>query len=140
MNIGIIFQRCIVIAVFTMLCPLTADAASFANGADISWINQQEASGYVFRDSSGVAHDPFALLKNIGINAIRLRVWVNPTGGWSNAADTLYKAKRAAAQGQRIMIDFHYSDTWADPAHQAKPAAWAGHALSQLNTDVYAHI
>ena len=114
-------------------------AASFANGADISWVNQQEASGYVFHDSSGNATDPFVLLKNIGVNAIRLRVWVNPAGGWSNAADVLYKAKRAAAQGQRIMIDFHYSDTWADPGHQVKPAAWSSHTLAQLNNDVYAH-
>ena len=51
----------------------------------------------------------------------------------------LYKAKRAAAQGQRIMIDFHYSDSWADPGQQTKPAAWNGHTLAQLNTDVYNH-
>ncbi|MFZ6845025.1 glycoside hydrolase family 53 protein [Undibacterium sp. RuTC16W] len=139
MRIKTIFQRYITIAVFGIIFPLSGQAASFANGADISWVNQQEASGYVFRDSSGNATDPFVLLKNIGINAIRLRVWVNPSGGWSNAADTLYKAKRAAAQGQRIMIDFHYSDTWADPGHQAKPAAWSSHTLAQLNTDVYAH-
>lgn len=57
-------------------------AASFANGADISWVNQQEASGYVFHDSSGNATDPFVLLKNIGVNAIRLRVWLTqPVAG-----------------------------------------------------------
>ena len=117
----------------------SVSSAQFANGADVGWVSQQESSGYSFYNSSGVKTDPFVLLRNLSINAIRLRVWVNPSGGWNNGADVLYKAKRAAAQGQRIMIDFHYSDTWADPGHQTKPAAWANHTLAQLNNDVYSH-
>lgn len=116
-----------------------AFGASFAKGADVSWVNQEESAGYVFYNSAGVATDPFVLLKNLGTNAIRLRVWVNPSGGWNNGADVLYKAQRAAAQGLRIMIDFHYSDTWADPGQQTKPAAWSGHTYTQLKTDVYNH-
>lgn len=116
-----------------------AQAASFANGADVSWVNQQEAAGYSFYDANGVKTDPFVLLKNKQINAIRLRVWVNPANGWNNGADVLYKAKRAAAQGQRIMIDFHYSDGWADPGQQTKPTAWKTHTLAQLKNDVYQH-
>ncbi len=116
-----------------------SSAASFANGADTSWVSQQESAGYSFYNSSGAKTDPFVLLKNLQVNAIRLRVWVNPSDGWNNGADVLYKAKRAAAQGQRILIDFHYSDTWADPGKQTKPAAWASHTLSQLNNDVYSH-
>ncbi|WP_341676799.1 arabinogalactan endo-1,4-beta-galactosidase [Niveibacterium sp. SC-1] len=119
--------------------PSLAHAATFAQGADVSWVDQQESAGYKFYSSAGVATDPFVLLKNIGVNAIRLRVWVNPSGGWNNGADVLYKAKRAAAQGQRIMIDFHYSDSWADPGQQTKPAAWSSHSYSQLQTDVYQH-
>lgn len=114
-------------------------AATFAQGADVSWVDEEESAGYSFYNSSGTRQDPFLLLKNLGVNAIRLRVWVNPSGGWCDGPDTLYKAKRAAAQGQRIMIDFHYSDTWADPSKQTKPAAWASHSLAQLNTDVYNH-
>jgi arabinogalactan endo-1,4-beta-galactosidase len=114
-------------------------AQTFANGADVGWVSQQESSGYKFYNSAGAQTDPFVLLKNLQINAIRLRVWVNPADGWNNGADVLYKAKRAAAQGQRIMIDFHYSDSWADPGKQNKPAAWASHTLSQLNNDVYQH-
>ena len=113
--------------------------ASFAKGADMSWSDQEEASGYTFHTRSGTKADCFALMKSEGINAVRLRVWVNPSGGWCNGADTLYKAKRAAAQGMSIMIDFHYSDTWADPSHQTVPAAWSGHTLSQLVNDVYSH-
>lgn len=117
----------------------SVSSAQFANGADVGWVSQQEKAGYSFFNSSGAKTDPFVLLKNLSINSIRLRVWVNPADGWNNGADVLYKAKRAAAQGQRIMIDFHYSDTWADPGHQAKPAAWANHTLAQLNNDVYSH-
>ncbi|HEX7641923.1 MAG TPA: glycosyl hydrolase 53 family protein [Burkholderiaceae bacterium] len=117
----------------------TARAATFANGADVSWVDQEESSGYSFENSSGVKTDPFVLLKGLGINAVRLRVWVNPSGGWCNGSDTLYKAKRAAAQGQAIMIDFHYSDTWADPSHQTVPSAWSSHTAAQLSNDVYSH-
>jgi arabinogalactan endo-1,4-beta-galactosidase len=116
-----------------------AHGATFASGADVSWVDQEEAAGHVFRDAAGTTQDPFLLLKNIGMNAIRLRVWVSPAGGWCDAADTLYKAQRAAAQGQRVLIDFHYSDSWADPGQQTPPAAWAGHTVAQLNNDVYQH-
>jgi arabinogalactan endo-1,4-beta-galactosidase len=74
---------------------LSARSATFANGADVSWVSQQESSGYAFYNSSGVKTDPFVLLKNLQVNAIRLRVWVNPSGGWNDGADVLYKAKRA---------------------------------------------
>lgn len=112
---------------------------AYAYGADVGWVDQEEASGYSFYNSSNVKTDPFVLLKNLNVNAVRLRVWVNPAGGWCNAADVLYKAQRAAAQGQRIMIDFHYSDSWADPGQQTLPAAWAKNTLAQLNTNVYSH-
>lgn len=108
-------------------------------GADVSWVSQQESAGYSFYNASGTKTDPFKLLKDLGVNTIRLRVWVNPSGGWCDGADTLYKAKRAIAQGQKVMLTFHYSDSWADPGKQNKPAAWSSHSLSQLNSDVYSH-
>ena len=118
---------------------LPAGAATFAKGADVGWVDQEESAGYVFRDASGTQADPFVLLKARNVNSIRLRVWVNPSGGWNNGADVLNEARRAIAQGQRVMIDFHYSDTWADPSHQAKPAAWASHTVAQLQADIYSH-
>jgi len=127
------------LAALSLAFPLPGRAATFANGADVSWVSQEESSGYSFYSSSGTQTDPFVLLKNLGTNAVRLRVWVNPADGWCNGADVLYKAKRAAAQGMRIMIDFHYSDSWADPGKQTPPAAWANHTVAQLNNDVYAH-
>ena len=119
--------------------PAQTQTGAFANGADVSWVNQEETGGYAFYNANKVKTDPFVLLKNLNVNAIRLRVWVNPANGWCDGADVLYKAKRAAAQGQRIMIDFHYSDVWADPGHQTLPAAWASDTLAQLNTHVYSH-
>ncbi len=125
-------------AMVAFAVPLTAHA-QWASGSDVSWVDQEESSGDKFYNSAGTQTDPFVLLKNLGVNAIRLRVWVNPSGGWCDGADTLYKAKRAIAQGQRVMIDFHYSDSWADPGKQTIPAAWTDHSLTALETDVYQH-
>ncbi|KAL3093837.1 hypothetical protein niasHS_004207 [Heterodera schachtii] len=108
-------------------------------GADISFVTQQEKDGQPFLDSNGKKTDLFALMKSYGMNAVRLRVWVNPAGGWCNKVDTLNKAKRAKAQGMALMIDFHYADSWADPGQQPIPSAWKGHSLEQLVTDVYKH-
>jgi arabinogalactan endo-1,4-beta-galactosidase len=118
--------------------PPPVDSA-FASGADIGWLTQMEASSIKFYDSAGISQDCIQILKGIGINSIRLRVWVNPTGGWCNTADVVAKAVRAKAMGMKILLDFHYSDTWADPGHQTIPAAWTGENLSQLVQSVSAH-
>ena len=78
--------------------------ASFAKGADISWVTQMESAGYKFYNNSGAVEDCFQLMKDKGINAIRLRVWVNPSDGWCNKADLLAKAIRANNLGMKIMI------------------------------------
>ncbi len=99
-----------------------------------------EAQGYIFRNNSGIQKNCMDILKEKGINALRFRVWVNPTGGYCNKKDVLYMAHRADSMGFDIMINFHLSDTWADPGHQTKPAAWATHTITQLDTDVYNHV
>jgi len=109
-------------------------SASFAKGVDISWVTQMEASGYKFYNAAGTQEDLFALMKSLGFNAIRLRAWVNPSGGWNNTADVVAKAIRAKNAGMKILIDFHYSDTWADPGDQNTPAAWASLGLPALIT------
>jgi arabinogalactan endo-1,4-beta-galactosidase len=113
--------------------------SNFAKGADIGWLTEMEAAGKKFYNAAGAEMDCIALLKSLGMNSIRLRVWVNPAGGWNNAADVLAKATRAKNAGMRLMIDFHYSDTWADPGQQAIPAAWAAQTLTELQTSVYNH-
>lgn len=118
--------------------PSTSTTA-FAKGADVSWLTEMENAGKKFYDSNGNAKECMALLKSIGMNAIRLRVWVNPSDGWCNKDDVLKKAVRANKLGMRIMIDFHYSDSWADPSKQTIPSAWQSYSLSQLETAVASH-
>lgn len=111
----------------------------FFKGADVSWLTQMEMAGRKFYNNTGTTQDCMQILKDLGMNAIRLRVWVNPADGWCNTADVVVKALRAKALGMKIMIDFHYSDWWADPGKQNKPAAWAGQDLTALKQSVATH-
>lgn len=117
----------------------TPVASDFAKGADVSWVTEMEAAGRKFYNSSGAEQDLFVLLKNLGMNTVRLRVWVNPASNYNGKADVVAKAQRAKALGLRILIDFHYSDSWADPGKQTKPAAWGGQDLAALKTAVGTH-
>lgn len=117
----------------------TYDRHDFAKGADVSWLTQMEAAGYKFYNENGRESECLSLLRDMGVNAIRLRVWVNPADGWCNPQDVLVKAIRAQNLGLRLMIDFHYSDTWADPGSQTVPAAWKEDGLEQLKQDVADH-
>jgi len=112
-------------------------AATFAYGSDVSWVTEMEASGKKFYNAAGIQKDLFTVLKGEGITAIRLRVWVNPASSYNTTADVVAKAQRAVAAGMSILIDFHYSDAWADPAHQTKPAAWAAQDFTTLMSTVY---
>ncbi|MCD0488249.1 arabinogalactan endo-1,4-beta-galactosidase [Pedobacter sp. MC2016-14] len=123
----------------TMLYPVPDPIGTYAKGADVSWVSEMEAGGRKFYNNAGVEQDLFTILKAKGINAIRLRVWVNPTLGFNNTADVLTKARRARAANMRIMIDFHYSDSWADPGQQTKPVAWVGQDITALKASVYNH-
>jgi len=111
----------------------------FAKGADVSWLTQMEAEGQKFYDNNGTEMDCMELLKSLGVNAIRLRAWVDPSAsdGWCNTADLVTKAVRAKNLGMKILIDLHYSDWWADPGKQNKPAAWASQDFNTLKTSVY---
>ena len=112
---------------------------SFAKGADIGWVTEYESKGYKFYTPSGAKKELTALIKDLGCNSVRYRVWVNPSDGWCNAADLLEKAKRAQRLGLAIMVDFHYSDTWADPGKQNTPAAWASMNVNEMSTALANH-
>jgi arabinogalactan endo-1,4-beta-galactosidase len=118
--------------------PAPPSNSTFVKGADISWLTEMEAAGKKFYNSTGSEQDLMLILKNLGMNTIRLRVWVNPANGWNNQADVVAKAVRAKNHGMRIMINFHYSDTWADPGHQNKPAAWTGN-INELKISLASH-
>ncbi len=115
------------------------DLTGFAKGADVSWLTEMEAAGINFYDADGRSTECMTLLRSLGFNSIRLRVWVNPADGWCNRADVVAKAWRAHQLGMRVMIDFHYSDVWADPGSQHKPAAWEGLSLEELQEAMTTH-
>lgn len=121
----------------------TSTKTVFAKGADIGWLPQMEATNYKFYDKDGSEKDCLQLLKDRGMNSIRLRVWVNPNddkaSGHCSKEETIAMALRAQKMGMRVMIDFHYSDSWADPAKQNKPEAWKNHSFPELLNDVYNH-
>ena len=118
-----------------------ADTGAFAKGADVSWLTQLESEGQTFKNKNGETKELMTLLKeDCNVDAIRLRVWVTPTDGWNNIEDVLVKARRAAAPGLRVMIDFHFSDTWADPGSQTTPAAWADYDLTKMKAAVADHV
>ena len=108
---------------------------SWVKGADLSWLSEMEHDSVRF----GQNEDCIEMLRGMGMNAVRLRVWVNHRTGWSNKEDMLYLAERAAKAGQRIMIDIHYSDFFADPNHQLTPAAWRYYAYETMLEAVREH-
>ena len=111
----------------------------FSRGADISWVTELESRGTKFCDFEGNEMECTALMKELGLDAIRLRVWVNPERGFNGKEDVIEKARRAKRLGMDIMIDFHYSDTWADPGKQYIPASWKEHSYKEMLKDVYKH-
>jgi arabinogalactan endo-1,4-beta-galactosidase len=104
-------------------------------GADLSFEAQEEAAGAHFTDA-GAAGSPLSILTDHGMNYVRLRLWVNPPAGYSDLTSDLRMAKRIAAAGDKLYLDIHYSDFWADPQHQDIPAAWQGQDLNQLSGTV----
>ena len=119
---------------------LTApEVPAFVRGADVSWVSEMEKDGKTFKTATGIPTDLFKLLADIGLDAVRLRVWVNPRGGYCDKHDVLLKAQRAKALGMDVMIDFHYSDYWADPGKQFIPEAWKEHTYEEMLDDVRQH-
>ena len=114
--------------------------STFWLGADISWATGMEQRGeslYGFEGDEPV--ECTALMKELGLNALRFRVWVDPVGGECDKYDLLEKCRRAKEQDMAIMVDFHYSDYWADPSHQPVPKAWRGHSYETMVEDLRAH-
>lgn len=101
--------------------------AAFMRGFDASMVSQLEEYGSSFYNENGTKEDIFKILKAHGVNWIRLRIWNAPqvsTPGQNNYERTLAMAKRIKQNGLKFLLDFHYSDSWADPAKQSLPAEW----------------
>lgn len=120
--------------------PGTEAQDTFVRGCDPSWVTEMESKDVRFYTRSGKEADCFAILQGVGFNAARLRVWVNPAAPWCAQDDVINKALRAQELGMDIMIDFHYSDTWADPEKKYRPASWDSYArLDELAAAVSNH-
>ena len=143
MKINNFMMRKLLIAfLFTVISIGNANAQdknTFWLGADISGTTQLESNGEKLYNAKGEIRENTALMKELGLNAVRLRVWVNPRGGWSGAEDVLEMAKRAKYYDMAVMIDFHYSDWWADPGKQHIPAAWQYMSYDEMKNALAQH-
>jgi len=134
-------QLCLI--VFFLLVSLSSMAEAkdsvFWLGADLSGTSMMERHGAQLYNAKGEPRDNITLQHELGIRAVRLRVWVNPKGGWCSKEDVLAMARRAQALQMPVMVCFHYSDTWADPAHQTIPEAWKDYDYEEMKQAVRQH-
>lgn len=110
-------------------------STEFVQGVDASFLQQIEDSGGVFF-SDGLPADALAIFQSHGVNYVRLRLWDTLGSGYNDLAHTLLMAQRVKTRGMGLLLDFHYSDTWADPGQQAKPASWASLTFNELVTAI----
>jgi arabinogalactan endo-1,4-beta-galactosidase len=108
-------------------------------GADISSLKKSEDMGGVYRYVDGKESDALHILADHGLNYARLRVWVDPADGYHNKTEILEMALRLKSLDIKLLVDLHYSDDWADPGKQIKPAAWKEFDFEQLKMAVYEH-
>lgn len=114
----------------------------FIRGMDVSSVLSLERSGVRFYDTNGREEDLFKILSDNGVNYIRVRVWNNPYnadgkgygGGNNDVAAAAEIGARAARYGMKLLVDFHYSDFWADPQKQKAPKAWENYSLEEKIT------
>lgn len=137
----------------------SGEASLSIRGADVSSLTKSVDLGGVYHDdethscrdgNSGYHHaygrsrrneryDALKILADHGLTHIRLRVWVDPADGYHDVSELLETAKDAKRVGLKTFVDLHYSDSWADPGQQNKPAAWANYSIAELRKAVYAH-
>lgn len=137
--------------------PIEGIRDDFARGVDISTLIEMEEHGQVYYDEEGNAKDLFEILKDHNVNWIRIRLWNDPYdvpwsdtlskdgniiegpigGGTNDLVKAVALSKRAKEAGMKVLLDFHYSDFWADPGKQNKPAAWEGHDFEALKKALY---
>ncbi len=117
----------------------------FIMGMDASCVPALEASGVKYYDHDGVEKDVYQILSENGINYIRVRVWNDPFdangngygGGNCDIKNAIEIGKRATEQGMKLLVNFHYSDFWADPAKQMAPKAWASMSIDEKSEALY---
>jgi arabinogalactan endo-1,4-beta-galactosidase len=136
-------------ALFIVCFPFVLGAQSFYTGADLSYVNEMETCGASFRENN-ISKDPYQIFADHGCNLIRLRLWHTPswydtlnTGNrYSDLTDVKQSIQRAKNANMQVLLDFHLSDTWADPGKQIVPAAWSAIVddLDLLQDSLYQYI
>ncbi|PJF22298.1 MAG: arabinogalactan endo-1,4-beta-galactosidase [Phototrophicales bacterium] len=115
----------LIIVLFVSSIWASDDADTFYRGVDLSYVNEMEDCGAAYYDSAGIPVDPYTFFADSGANLVRVRLWHTPTWtSYSTFEDVVRSLERAKVAGMNTLLDFHYSDTWADPNHQTIPAAW----------------
>jgi arabinogalactan endo-1,4-beta-galactosidase len=112
---------------------------TFIRGADLSFLPEVRQSGLTLYNREGKAEDMLRTLQNAGMNTIRLRLWHQPSEAVSSFETVKILANEAQALKLKVLLSVHYSDTWADPGHQAKPALWNQLGLTQLADSVFSY-
>ena len=133
------FLICAAASLLTAVSSVLHAEDDFILGADISGVSYLESQGAKFYDTAGRERDLYSLMKDYGIAGVRLRVWVAPTDGFCSPEDVLRMALRAKDAGIPVMVDFHYSDWWADPAKQNIPARWRGMGYEEMRGALREH-
>lgn len=116
----------------------------YYKGMDISFLQEYLEKGMKTYDLDGTLIDPLKLAKKHGVNAMRLRIWHTPenvpeSGGYCSLERTIVMAKKIKQEGFDFLLDFHYSDWWADPGQQRKPKAWENLHGTELEEAVYTY-
>lgn len=108
---------------------------NFIRAADMSYLPLIESEGTIYKNNN-VSENALTTLKNAGCNTIRIRLWKNPADAHSGFNEVKMFAQRVKQAGMKVWLTVHYSDTWADPAHQEKPAEWQNFSFTDLKTAV----
>jgi arabinogalactan endo-1,4-beta-galactosidase len=131
-------MRAVAIAIFFASVATAAEAGELWRGADLSYVNELEDCGAIYRTNNR-REDPYRIFAAAGANVVRLRLWHSPQWTqYSTLEDVRKSMRRAKESNMQVLLDFHYSDDWADPGDQIIPAAWTDTEDSEeLAQEVY---
>jgi arabinogalactan endo-1,4-beta-galactosidase len=128
----------VLLFLFLLTATPSVRAQEYALGADLSFLKHAEDNGFVFKEN-GIAKPGLLIFKDHGYNWIRLRLFHTPDRLPNSLAYTITLAKEAKKLGYKFLLDYHYSDTWADPGKQFLPKAWEGKTLTELEVAIFAY-
>ncbi len=132
-------KRIIIVSTALLFAVITYCQEKFFLGADISAMSELEAHGWKLYNTTDEETEYIPLVCEMSLNAVRLRVWVNPKDGFCSAEDVLNMSLKAKEYNLPVMIDFHYSDWWADPGKQNIPKQWENMNYEEMRTALAEH-